>query len=215
MSTMKMGLAARRRLTTALVVVATALAASASPAAAESNDVTEEAVGVGYFYGTFGQSPNIALLVGGTAEEFCDANPDDPFNAEPGMTTQRVFVRSDGSVDLKVNDRSQPIHLYEIEFDTAPEWIEHVCALYFSDGTKPDPFASGTARLKVRVTIVSEDYVEVFNSANGRATGTDGTRYRVRASADLVVEDGMPVGNPEDFVSFQLREINRRPSNCR
>ena len=42
---------------------------------------------------------------------------------------------------------------------------------------------------------------------NGKATGTDGTEYKVHGSADLIVENEQPVGNPEDFVGFELREI--------
>ena len=44
---------------------------------------------------------------------------------------------------------------------------------------------------------------------NGKATGTDGTEYKVRGTADLVVEDGVPVGDPRDFVGFQLTQIRR------
>ncbi len=168
--------------------------------------------GVGYFYGTFDQSPNIQLLVGGTAEDFCLANPDDPFNAEPGFAPLRVFLRNDGSVDLKVDDKGQPIHLYEQTDLVGPEWIESVCADLFDGdpGTAvPEPFASGTADLKVRVSVVSDDLVDVFNSVNGTATSTDGTEYKVLAAADLVVENGVPVGDPADFVSLKLTEIRR------
>ncbi len=201
------GQSVKRKLTTALVVAATALMAFGNPATANSKGFIEEQVGVGFFYGTFDQSPNILLLVGGTAEQFCEANPDDPFNAEPGTATQRTFLRSDGSVDLKVNDKNQPIYLYNIDFDGGPPWIESVCADHFDGVEAPRPFASGTADLKVRLSIVSENYIDIFNSVNGRATGTDGTEYRVRGWADLIVENGQPVGDPADFVGFVLKEI--------
>jgi hypothetical protein len=61
----------------------------------------------------------------------------------------------------------------------------------------------------MRISLVSEDLVDVFNSVNGTATGTDGTAYKVRASADLVVENGVPQGDPAEFVDFQLIEIRR------
>ena len=44
---------------------------------------------------------------------------------------------------------------------------------------------------------------------NGKATGTDGTEYKVRGTADLVVKDGIPVGDPREFVGFKLTEIRR------
>jgi hypothetical protein len=49
--------------------------------------------------------------------------------------------------------------------------------------------------------------VDVFNSVNGKATAEDGTEYKVRGSADLVVKDGAPVGDPTEFVSLQVTEI--------
>lgn len=203
MTYVKSGPPAKRKLATAFLVAATAVMAFGNPATANPKGFIEDEVGVGYFYGTFNQSPNTVLLAGGTVEEFCDANPD------PGTAPARIFPRSDGSVDLKVNDKDQPIYLYTIDFDGVPPWIDSVCEAYFDGEPTPSPFASGTANLKVRVSIVSESYVEVFNSVNGRATGTDGTEYRVRAWADLVVENGAPVGNPEDFVGFVLKEIGR------
>jgi hypothetical protein len=167
---------------------------------AEPQGYIQDQVGVGYFYGTFDQSPNIALLVGGNVEEFCESDPGDPGTA-PG----RVFPRSDGSVDIKVNDKDQPIYLYEIDFDDVPPWLEEVCR----DESAPEAFATGTADLKVRVSVLSDTLVDVFNSVNGKATGIDGTEYKVRASADLIVKDGMPVGNPADFIGFELKEIKR------
>lgn len=168
--------------------------------------------GVGYFYGTFGEDPNTVLLVGGTAQDFCDvAEAEDisPFDAEPGEATVRVFERQDGSEELKVNSKDQPIHLYDSGDLGALPFMDAVCAEYWSSGDLPEPFASGEADLKVRNGI-DGDVVDVFNSVNGTATGVDGTEYKVRASADLVVIDGELQGNPADFVELELREIKRR-----
>ena len=91
-----------------------------------------------------------------------------------------------------------------------------MCDAYFDDGRTPELFASGTADLKVRNTVVVSEglvVVDVFNSVRGTVTGTDGSRYRVSASADLVVENGEPSGSPEDFIRFRLKKI--RPRNCR
>lgn len=181
----------------------------AVPAGADPQGYIEDQLGVGYFYGTFDQSPNVVLLVGGTAQEFCEDNPDDPFSGEPGIAPLRVFLRHDGAVDLKVNDKDQPIYLYHSEFDDVPPWIEQVCEDFFDEQLTPEPFASGTADLKVRISVVSEDLVDVFNSVNGKATGIDGSEYKVRAFADLIVENGVPVGDPADFVGFQMTEIRR------
>lgn len=187
-----------------------ALAASA-PAHAEPQGHLQDELAVGYFYSTFGEDPNVVLLVGGTAEQFCLDNPADPFNAEPGVAPLRVFLRNSGAVDLKVNDKDQPIFLYETA-DEAPGFIAGACAALL-DGdpltTVPAPLASGTADLKVRISIVSDDLVEVFNSVNGTAASGDGTEYKVRASADLVVQGGVPVGDPADFVDLTLTEIRR------
>lgn len=166
--------------------------------------------GLGYFYSTFDDDPNIGLLVGGTAEAFCLDAPDDPFgSAEPGMTTQRLFFRADDSLDIKSNSKDEPIYLYEQPDVIGPEWIEQVCDDFFAGEPTPQPFASGTADVKERISVISDDLVDVFNSVNGNATGTDGTEYKVRASADLIVENGMPLGDPADFVSLSLTEIGR------
>jgi len=171
----------------------------AAPASADPQGYIEDQFEFGYFYGTFDQSPNVVLFAGGEAEEFC--------GGEPGTAPLRVFLRDDGSVNLKVNDKDQPIYLYynDKEDPDVPLWLEDVC-----NGTSdPEPFAIGTADLKVRISVISENLVDVFNSVNGKATGIDGREYKVRASADLIVENGVPVGNPEDFVDLKLTEIRR------
>lgn len=180
-----------------LLAAVAVMAGLSTPASANPQGYIEGQEEVGFFYGTFDQSPNIALLAGGTAEEFC---------GELGTAPSRVFLRSDGTVDIKVNAKNQRIYLYEIDSPGVPPWLDQVC----SGELTPTPFAEGTADLKVRISVLSESVVDVFNSVNGKATGTDGTEYKVRASADLIVENGMPVGNPADFVSFDLREIKRR-----
>ena len=183
------------------VLAATAMLAVlvAAPAGADPQGYIEDQLEYGYFYGTFDQSPNVVLFAGGEAEEFCEG--------DPGTAPLRVFLRDDGSVDLKVNDKNQPIYLYynDNENPDVPFWLEDVC-----NGTlDPEPFAIGTADLKVRISVISESLVDVFNSVNGKATGIDGREYKVRASADLIVENGVPLGNPEDFVDLRLTEIRR------
>lgn len=198
-----------RRTVTAVLAACLLLVGYTTAASATPQGYIEGQLDYGYFYGTIDESPNVHLLAGGTAEEFCLDNPDDPFDAEPGTAPLRTFLRQDGSVDLKVNAKHQPIYLYESEVGDGPTWIAQVCKDFFAGEPTPEPFASGTADLKVRTSVVSEDLVDVFNSVNGKATGVDGTAYKVRASADLIVKDGVPVGDPADFVDFELTEIRR------
>ncbi|MDH3308319.1 MAG: hypothetical protein OEO77_12475 [Acidimicrobiia bacterium] len=159
----------------------------------------------GFFYETFDENPNVALFAGGTFEEFCFF--------DPGTAPLRVFLRNDGTVDLKVNDRDQPIYLYyNTEFngvDPIPTWLDTFCPGIADGDAPPEPFAMGEADLKVRITVVSDDRLEIFNSVNGKATGTDGTGYKVRGTADLIVENGAPLGEPREFVGFKLTEIRR------
>jgi hypothetical protein len=195
-----------------LAVVASLFVGVLTAPALAVKPVVEEEMKYGYFYGTFGLDENIVLLAGGAAEDFCP----DGFEGSPGLATSRTFVRQDGSVDVKVNDRGQPIHLYETGTLDAMAWITQVCADIFGGADAPVPFASGTANLKVRDSYLFEDGppTHIFNSVNGRATGTegtehDGTEYKVRAAADIPFVDGggPPIGDPPDWLSFDLKEI--------
>jgi hypothetical protein len=194
-----------------LATTAAGSVAGSATAHAEPQGFIEAEMGVGYFYSTFDDGPNMMLLVGGTAEDFCEAAEEegiDPFAAEPGRAPVRVFQRASGATDLKVNDKGQPIYLYDQAVGAAPEWIGGICADWAVGDPVPEPYAAGTADLKVRISI-TEDAVDVFNSVNGELAAVDGTEHRVRASADLVVVDGEPVGDPADFVSLDLIEIRR------
>jgi hypothetical protein len=169
---------------------------------AEPQGYIQDVLPVAYVYGTFGEDPNLTLLVGGTVEEFC---PEDP-----GSAPMRVFLRNDGTVDLKVNDKDQPTYLYKQTVGDAFDWIDSVCSeLSDEDTDVVEPYASGTADLKVRISIISDELIDVFNSVNGELVASDGAEYRVRASADLIVGPFGPVGDPADFVSFELTEIRR------
>jgi len=188
---------------TALAVGLSALPSQAkSGSSASPQGFIEAQLEYGYFYGTFDQTPNVALFAGGDFQESCDGG-------EPGTAPMRVFLRKDGTVDLKVNAKDQPIYLYYTEFNDIPTWLDEICPGIAGGAVPPAPFATGDADLRVRDTIVSDDLVEVFNSVNGKATGTDGTEYKVRGTADLVVAGGVPVGDPRDFVGFTLTEIRR------
>lgn len=173
----------------------------AVPASAEPQGFIQGEFEYGFFYGTFDQDPNVALFAGGRIEEFCFG--------DPGAAPLRVFLRNDGTVDLKVNDKDQPIYLYHTDFNDIPTWLGAICPGIAGGDTPPEPFAAGEADLKVRITVVSDDLLEIFNSVNGKATGTDGSEYKVRGSADLILENGVPLGDPREFVGFKLTEIRR------
>lgn len=187
-------------------VVVMLMVGVAAPASADPQGYVEGEFEYGFFYATFDQTPNVALFAGGTFEEFCIT--------DPGTAPLRVFSRNDGTVDLKVNDKDQPIYLYyKTDFgddiDPIPTSLEAVCPGIADGDAPPEPFATGTADLKVRISVISDDLLEIFNSVNGKATGIDGTEYKVRGTADLIVENGAPVGEPRDFVGFKLTEIRR------
>ena len=187
---------------TLAIAGATALALGLTAgASASAKGFIQDELEYGYFYGTFDQTPNVALFAGGPLEEFCVT--------DPGTAPLRVFPRADGTVDLKVNDKDQPIYLYHNDTNDIPPWLDAICPGIGEGDAPPVPFATGDADLKVRITVFSDDHLKIFNSVNGKATGTDGTAYKVRGTADLVVEDGAPVGDPRDFVGFKLTEIRR------
>ncbi len=173
----------------------------AVPAAADPQGHIEDVLEYGYFYGTFDQSPNVALFAGGTLEQFCFE--------DPGLADLRVFFKADGSLDLKVNDKHQPIYLYYTDFNDIPEWLGAVCPGIAGGADAPQPFAWGEADLKVRMSLVSESRIEIFNSVNGKAMAADGTWYKVHGSADFAVVNGELDSDPKDFVGFKLTEIRR------
>lgn len=192
------------RTAAALVVVASVSLGLVASAGAEGDQrYSEEPFEVGFFYGTFGESPNTFLLVGGTVEEFCEAGPE----GGPGSATAQVRERKDGSVRVKVKSWNQPMYVYEADVEGVPPWLDQVCGTYFTDGTAPKPFASGSGFLKVRDTINSPDHIEVFNKVRGYVQELDGTKYKVRASADFVLENGVPTTSPDEFVTFSMRKL--------
>lgn len=190
------------------VFVFVVLVAIAVPALAEPRGYDKEDLAIGYFYGTFDPSDNLLLLAGAPAEAFCADNPDNPFDASPGEAPSRVYERNDGSVDVRVDDKRQPIYLYESgAISEAPAWIAGVC----TDQIEPNLIAEGTANLKVRDTYLFTDGppTRLFNSVNGKAIAPDGTTYKVRASADIPFGDSGPIGIPPDWVSLEVTRIKR------
>ena len=178
------------------VLIAVAVVLMLGVAAPAGAETVVEPFEYGYFYGTFGENPNVVLLAGGDAQDFCEQE-------NPGAIRARTKVLEDGSVTVSADKGNQPIYLYYVpQEEGAPEWLDRVCG----GGEIPAAFASGKAKLTVRDTYAFEGGppTRIFNSVKGTAVGTDGAKYGVYGAADLPFVDGVPVGTPPDWVSFSL-----------
>jgi hypothetical protein len=192
-----------RRAIAAGMAISLLLAGSATIAAAAPRGFVEVDHPAGRFYGGFGSG--VLLFTGeGGAEDICNQVP------EPTVTA-RVFERNDGSVDLKVNAQEVPFVLYDTELD-AISFIEQTCELLFDgdDETMPvQPFASGTAKFKERISSSPDGVDEIFNGVNGFASSPDGTTWKVRTWADFVVDNDMLIGDPAEFQGISIRQLGR------
>ncbi|MEZ5225956.1 MAG: hypothetical protein R2710_04590 [Acidimicrobiales bacterium] len=198
-----------KQLMAATAIVGSVLAPAGLAGASEHRPLVQE-IGIGLVYETFDETDNQMLFVGGSVGEFCEDNPADPFNAEPGSAMARVFVHRDGAVTVKATNQEQPAYLYRTGAAGGPPWIEAVCADMANGAEPPEAFATGAVALKLRVTEHSPDLVDVFNSTRGTVTSADGSRFRVRSKADFILENGMPAGDPTDFVELDVRPMCRR-----
>lgn len=183
----------------AAVMACALLTVTTSAAVAAPQGYDEEERNAGRFYGSF--EKDVLLFTGDGAEAWCMGD-------EPTRTA-RVYDRSDGSVDVKVNVRDMPFVLYRTPLD-APLFLEATCEALDDDDptTVPvQPFASGTAGYKERVSISPDGVEGTYNGVNGIAVGTNGTRWKVRTWADLVVDDGVPLGDPAEFQGLSIQQI--------
>jgi hypothetical protein len=188
----------RRRLLFGLMLVA--MMVVALPATAGDKTSVGGTYQYGFFYGTFDETDNTALFTGGPIESFC--------GDDPGALAMRESEKNDGSIHLKARGSGQPIYLYETDANDIPTWLYGpggLCEQLAGGGEAPEPFAEGRAMVRVHDVIRSDGIVEAFNATSGWASDTDGTRYRVRASAELEIGPGGPIGDPRDFVSFDLK----------
>lgn len=185
-----------QRTVTAVLATCLLLAGSITAATAGPRGYDEQPHVEGLFYGDFDQE--ILLFAGATTEDFCNGN-------EPTHDA-RVFQRSDGSVDIMVDASEQPIYLYSSPLG-APELIAVTCEALFDgdpDTVAPVPFAVGDGLVRMRIDVEPDGTVHVVNSTVGSAISADGTTWRVRGWADLMIVDGMPVGDPADFQGLQV-----------
>ena len=188
----------RRRLLFSLVLVA--LMVAALPAAAGDRGFDRDAYEYGFFYGTFDESPNTTMFVGGPIESFC--------GADPGNLHSKVRVADDGTVHVKAIGWNQPIYLYETDANDIPTWLWAPGGLC-ETGAFPELFAHGRALVRAKDTVRTDGIVDVYNATTGWAVGTDGTRYRVQATADLEIGESGPIGDPRDIVGFTIRTVGR------
>ncbi|MDH3682525.1 MAG: hypothetical protein OEV40_21530 [Acidimicrobiia bacterium] len=156
----------------------------------------------GRFYGNF--ELGILLFTGGGVEEICNDAP------EP-VVLARVFERNDGTVVLRAYTREMPFVLYYSELG-APEFIDQTCQALFDDDpeTMPvQPFASGTGRFRERIVTTPDGVEDHFNAVSGRATGPDGTTWKVRTWADFIIDNGVLIGDPAEFQGLSIRQVGR------
>ncbi len=189
-----------RRTLTAVLVACLLLAGSVTAATAAPTGPDEQDHEVGRFYGSF--ELGVLLFTGDEVEGICSG-------ASEPVVSARVFHRQDGSVELKVTARELAIYLYQSPLG-APEFIDQTCeALFDGDPTTVpvQPFASGTANFKERITVSPDGLEEHANGVNGFATGTDGTNWKVRTWADFVIDDGVLIGDPAEFQGLTIHQV--------
>lgn len=178
-----------------LLLAGITTAASAAPQGYDQQDHM-----AGRFYGNF--ELNVLLFTGDEVTDICNGAP------EP-IVTARVFSRQDRTVDLKVNARDMPIFLYHSPLG-APEFIDATCTAMF-DGdpttTPVQPFATGTASFKERITVHPGGFEEHVNGVNGVATSPDGTSWKIRTWADFTIDDGVLIGDPAEFQGLAIHRM--------
>lgn len=187
-----------RRTVTVIAAAITMLAGLVVAAEAAGAGFAVETHVEGLFYGD--SDEGVQLFAGATAEDFCNEN--EPTHAA------RVFHRNDGSVDLMVDAVRQPIYLYSSTLG-GPELIEATCAALATGEPPLQPFAEGEGLVRMRIGIAPDGTVHVVNSTVGAASSADGTTWRVRGWADLMIVDGVPVGSPADFQGLRVTMTGR------
>lgn len=183
----------------ALAVVGVPAGAVGAASAGESGGFETVERSPGYFYGDF---VDYVATAGGTLEEFC---------TDQGTPVEsRVYERSDGTTSIKTNAQSVPLYLYASDADV-PTLLEETCPLLFDGDPTTNmiqPIATGTGTLKERIDGLRGDGPAGFyrNSVNGTVTGEDGATYKMRAWADLELDDNaFPVsGDPTTFQSLKV-----------
>lgn len=196
--------AERRRRGRATLVLATTVVVVMSllTTAHAATTVEEGPYREGLFYGDFDRE--VLFFAGGTAEQFCTG--DEPVHEA------RYTTGDDGRLVIAVEPNvERPLYLYSSPLG-APEFLAEQCPL-LEDGDPStgvqEPFATGQGRMKLRLEIAPDGTVDIVNTSWGSVADEEGTTWRVRGRADLVVVDGVPVGSPTEFQSLQLVRTGR------
>lgn len=182
-----------RRTVTVIAATITMLVGLVAAAQAGGGGFDVEPHVEGLFYGDL--EKEVLLFAGATTEDFCNDN-------EPTYAA-RVFHRNDGSVDIMVDAVRQPIYLYSSALG-GPELIEATCAALADGEPALQPFAEGEGLVRMRIGIAPDGTVHVVNSTVGAASSADGTTWRARGWADLLIVDDVPVGDPADFQGLRV-----------
>lgn len=182
------------RILTTLAATIAMLLTLVSGAQAGGNGFVEAGLDEGgLFYGNFDE--DVLLFAGGTAVDFCNG-------IEPTHDA-RLFFRADGGLNFKVDNSLQPIYLYSTPLG-APEFVGATCEALEGGADPVEPFAQGEGRVRMRLDIQADGSVHVVNSTVGTASSDDGTTWKVRGWADLLVVGGVPQGSPEDFQGLRI-----------
>lgn len=145
-----------------------------------------------FFYGDL--DAGVLLFSGESAEELCDG--------DDVVHHARLFHGADGSLTFKVDGSTQPLYLYATPLD-APEFADATCAALEAGEPIVQPFAEGEGTVRMRFTVNADGTLHMVNSALGAVVDGDGAMWRVRGQADLMIVDGVPVGDPSDFQGLQ------------
>jgi hypothetical protein len=199
-----------RKIATSIAVMSLVFVAAAPAASASGSDDDHdrssavEQIEVGFFYGSDGYT----LFSGAAPSDFCTEN----FT----MAKAKVSERRDGTFTVKAKGHNIPMYLFDFG-GPAPALIDMACEALFDDdpSTNPlEPIAVGSGRVKIKDTGLAEFGATAgfhsFNVSRGTVRGEDGSKWRVRAWADLDIdENGFPVGNPAEFQSLSVKQVRR------
>lgn len=150
-----------------LILIAAAAAAAAAAAEAEPGGFVQGETHSGFLYANFGAEGSVSA--GGPLELSCGGDGD------VASAPLVVLERNDGSVDLMVDARNQPIWVYRSTLE-APVLVNLTCT---AEIAPREAFATGSANLRVRITILGAGVQEASNGVNGKAA-LDGTHWKAR-----------------------------------
>lgn len=188
----------------ALLVPAAGLGGAAAAGKGRPVIKVQDAPTEGFFYGDF--DADLMALVGAPLDA-------DSCQGAGFPTVTKVFrERRDGSWTERWRDR-QSVTIYSTPL-APPDFIAEMCPGIIEGGPAPEPFATG--RGQVRSLVAGLDSPEgpplpgarIVNRTFGFVEDADGQRYRVRAKADLVLDEDLnPIGDPADFQWLSVKPV--------